>query len=240
MFNRFYLLVVSLVVGGLYLGCSSTAITGAPGESSDVGTGNVVAYKDLAATYSFAQRLIDEHGCASASDTLRHLVTVDSDLRFPLSYSLLEGCITQLDRHAEARQLLRDGRRRAVNHSDSTTRALAYVFEEWSHRYEVYLETGERVRPRPDVPPTVDGGWDGLISRLIHPDTAQTARFEGVVRVQARVDEHGSVLHAFIQDTSGNLAYDVAAVSAVRQARFVPARLGERAIRTWVSIPIEF
>jgi TonB family protein len=240
MFNRLYLLVASLVVGGLYLGCSSTARTGAPGERSNVGTAPVVAYEDLAATYSLAQHLLGEQGCAAASDTLRDLVAADSDLRFPLSYSLLEGCITELDRHAEARQLLRDGRHRAVNHPDSTTRALAYVFEEWSQRYEVYLESGQRVRPRPDVPPTIDGGLEGLISRLVYPDTAQSAPFEGTVRVQARVDENGSVLHAFIQGTSGSLVYDLAALDAVKQARFVAGRLGDRAIRTWVSVPVEF
>ena len=74
-----------------------------------------------------------------------------------------------------------------------------------------------------------------------YPDLLREAGIEGHVLVRAIVDtlgraEPGSI-HAVASTHSG---FEAAAVACVRQARFRPARVGGRAVRVLVEIPVDF
>lgn len=230
--TRFALLTACLA--GSVIGCASAqAGEGVPAAAGD-------GYGEMAAWYGEASFYLGIDACDQAMVPLDLLVEHDRDLEFPLAYRLLEECHTKEGRHDDARLAYRAGRERARAHTDERVRGLAEVFDEWAHRYEVFLETGERVVSWPDVFPSAVDGEQGLRRQLVLPDTMHHGGFEGEVRIQTRVDENGDVLHAFIQSSSGIAAYDRAALAAVRAAAFVPARIGDRPIRAWISVPIVF
>lgn len=71
-----------------------------------------------------------------------------------------------------------------------------------------------------------------------YPDLAISAQVEGTVRVWALVGEDGRIEDVRVQQSVPML--DEAAVEAVRQWRFTPARSGDHPVRTWVSVPVRF
>ena len=71
-----------------------------------------------------------------------------------------------------------------------------------------------------------------------YPDLAISAQVEGTVRVWALVGEDGRIEEVRVHQSVPML--DEAAVEAVRQWRFTPARSGDHPVRTWVSVPVRF
>jgi len=77
----------------------------------------------------------------------------------------------------------------------------------------------------------------------IHPDYPRLARkagWEGVVRINALVDDTGVVVSAEISATSGHSVLDQAALEAVRLTVFAPARQSGKAVFCHVIIPVRF
>ncbi len=72
----------------------------------------------------------------------------------------------------------------------------------------------------------------------IYPELAISAQVEGTVQVWALVSKEGTVQEARIRRSI--VVLDQAALDAVRQWRFIPARSGDQAVRAWVSVPIRF
>ena len=73
-----------------------------------------------------------------------------------------------------------------------------------------------------------------------YPEIAQEAGIEGVVVVQAFIDEKGRVKETLILKGVPNTGLDEAAMEAIRKSRFRPAKQRERAVGVWISIPVNF
>ena len=73
-----------------------------------------------------------------------------------------------------------------------------------------------------------------------YPEIAQEAGIEGVVVVQAFIDEKGRVKETLILKGVPNTGLDEAAMEAIRKTRFRPAKQRERAVGVWISIPFNF
>jgi TonB family protein len=78
------------------------------------------------------------------------------------------------------------------------------------------------------------------ILRRAHPPALRAAGTGGTVVVAARVDRSGAVQEARVQEGSGHTELDGAALRAVAELRFAPARAGGAAVDAWVQQPITF
>lgn len=74
----------------------------------------------------------------------------------------------------------------------------------------------------------------------LYPAVSKRAGEQGRVLLRVRVDAQGQVENIEVQSTSGYTRLDEAALAAVRRWRFVPARLGERAVAGWAVVPVAF
>ena len=63
---------------------------------------------------------------------------------------------------------------------------------------------------------------------------------EGVIVVQAFIDEKGRVKETQILKGVPKTLHDEAAMDAIRKTRFKPAKQRERAVGVWISIPVNF
>ncbi len=74
----------------------------------------------------------------------------------------------------------------------------------------------------------------------VYPLSARRRGDQGTVIVQAEISPDGRCLRAEVERSSGHPRLDRAALAAIRQWRFTPARRGEQAVSAWVAIPIHF
>jgi len=73
-----------------------------------------------------------------------------------------------------------------------------------------------------------------------YPASARRRGIEGAVFIDARIGAGGEARELKLATSSGDDALDSAAMDAVREWRFVPARRGEQAVEAWVRIPLVF
>jgi len=73
-----------------------------------------------------------------------------------------------------------------------------------------------------------------------YPLTARRRGIEGTVLLRVEIHAHGHCQHVRVKRSSGHAVLDRAAVEAVRQWRFVPARRGSQAVTAAVEVPITF
>jgi TonB family protein len=85
------------------------------------------------------------------------------------------------------------------------------------------------VKPRPIDIPTPE-----------YPEQARKNGIEGRTVVRALIDFDGSISAMEIYSSSGNEILDNAALSAVKRSTFEPASHKGKAVKVWVSIPIQF
>lgn len=96
--------------------------------------------------------------------------------------------------------------------------------------------SGPQVRFIPyDDPPVATGRI-----KPKYPDMAMDAGIEGTVIVQAFINERGRVEEAVILKGIPNTGLDEAALEAVLDSRWKPAKQRERPVGVWISIPIIF
>jgi len=93
--------------------------------------------------------------------------------------------------------------------------------------------------PQPLTPPSFNADY------LKNPPPAYPAvsrrmREEGKVILRVQVTEQGLTRDVQVRTSSGFPLLDEAALEAVRQWRFVPARRGETPVSAWVLVPIVF
>jgi protein TonB len=74
----------------------------------------------------------------------------------------------------------------------------------------------------------------------IYPTASRRLGEEGRVLLRVKVSHGGTALAVEIKQSCGFGRLDEAARSAVLRWRFVPARRGDEAIESWVSVPIVF
>jgi protein TonB len=73
-----------------------------------------------------------------------------------------------------------------------------------------------------------------------YPALARRLHLEGRVVLRVRVGTQGAALETRVDSSSGYDILDQAALAAVREWRFVPARQGGAAIEAWVQVPVAF
>jgi TonB family protein len=73
-----------------------------------------------------------------------------------------------------------------------------------------------------------------------YPEIARREGREGRVLLRVLVDDQGRTKTVEINSSSGNEALDRAAAEAVKRWHFHPARYEDKAIESWLRIPIEF
>ena len=63
---------------------------------------------------------------------------------------------------------------------------------------------------------------------------------EGTTLLKVYVSDKGLVDEVLVERSAGHRDLDVAAMEAVKQWRFEPARQGQRAVSVWVMLPVRF
>lgn len=74
----------------------------------------------------------------------------------------------------------------------------------------------------------------------VYPVTSRRMGEEGKVVLRVKVSPGGTPAAVEVRQSSGFPRLDEAAMSAVEHWRFVPARRGDEAVESWVSVPIVF
>ena len=98
--------------------------------------------------------------------------------------------------------------------------------------------------PAPAAAPAVTGprfDADYLHNpKPVYPAFSRRNGEEGKVFLRVRVSADGSALELEIKQSSGFPRLDGAARDAVAKWRFIPARRGDEAIESWVTVPVVF
>ena len=74
----------------------------------------------------------------------------------------------------------------------------------------------------------------------VYPVGSRRLGEEGTVLLRVKVSPGGTPINVEIKRSCGFPRLDEAARLAVEQWRFVPARRGDEAVESWVSVPIVF
>jgi len=73
-----------------------------------------------------------------------------------------------------------------------------------------------------------------------YPLMARRSGDQGTALLRVAVSAQGGCTQAVVKRSSGYIILDRAALAAVRQWRFVPAKRGRHAVAAWVEVPITF
>jgi len=73
-----------------------------------------------------------------------------------------------------------------------------------------------------------------------YPPTSRHLHEHGVVLLRVRVTPEGHPAEILVERTSGSGRLDSAAINAVQQWKFVPARRGSEPAEAWVIVPLQF
>lgn len=73
-----------------------------------------------------------------------------------------------------------------------------------------------------------------------YPVSMWDQRVEGETVVLMLVNERGDVDSAYVERSSGQTAFDSAALAGARQLRFTPGRRGDRYMAMWTRLPVRF
>lgn len=90
-----------------------------------------------------------------------------------------------------------------------------------------------------EVMPEPVGGMEAIFKKLIYPSEARKNEVEGVVKIQAFIDEFGEVIDAQVIEGIGSGCDDVAR-NAVYFAKFKPGMQRGKTVRAMIMIPIKF
>ena len=97
-------------------------------------------------------------------------------------------------------------------------------------------------------PPTAHDGRPVALSHPVaryqvkprYPAAATKDGIEGTTAVRVQVRADGLLGEVLVATSAGHRALDRAAVEAVKQWRFEPARRGDEAVTVWVIVPVRF
>jgi protein TonB len=88
------------------------------------------------------------------------------------------------------------------------------------------------------IPPNFNAAY--LRNEVRYPLIARRNGVEGTVKLKVLVTREGRAAHVQLEQSSGSSALDGAALEAVRNWQFVPARRGQDAVESWVLVPVVF
>lgn len=90
-----------------------------------------------------------------------------------------------------------------------------------------------------DEMPTPVGGIMGIQKNVVYPENARKNGISGKVIVEATIDENGNVVKTKILK-SADASLDEAAVKAIENTKFTPAKKDNKTVKMIVAIPIMF
>lgn len=93
--------------------------------------------------------------------------------------------------------------------------------------------------PAPITPPSFNADYLNNPAPA-YPAVSRRMREEGKVMLRVFVTEQGLPREVHLRTSSGHARLDDAALEAVRQWRFMPARRGDTPLGAWVIVPIVF
>jgi periplasmic protein TonB len=93
--------------------------------------------------------------------------------------------------------------------------------------------------PEPVTPPRFDAAYLNNPAPT-YPPTSRRLHEHGVVLLRVRVTPEGHPAEVLVERTSGSGRLDSAAINAVQQWKFVPARRGSEPAEAWVIVPLQF
>jgi len=93
--------------------------------------------------------------------------------------------------------------------------------------------------PAPVIPPSFNAAYLDNPPPA-YPSAARRMGQQGKVVLRVRVNAMGNPDKVELRASSGFARLDEAALDAVRRWRFVPARLGDKPVASWVLVPILF
>jgi protein TonB len=73
-----------------------------------------------------------------------------------------------------------------------------------------------------------------------YPEAARRQGFEGTTLLKIYVSDTGKVEDVLVERSAGYQDLDLAAMEAVKQWRFEPARRGQQSVAVWVMLPVRF
>jgi len=86
--------------------------------------------------------------------------------------------------------------------------------------------------------PEVIGGLEAIQKLVVYPEEAKKNKIEGKVFVQAFIDEKGNVVK--VEVLKGVSELNEAAMKAVKETKFTPAKMKGKAVKSQVTAPIFF
>ena len=197
-------------------------------------------YNRLATVYAAACDSLAASRWPAAAGLFREVVEKDSAMHFLAVYRLLENCYTETAAFDSAMAAYKTGIERAEQWTGTAHQQAAAVLEEWLADYETYLRNNQQRTQNLESGPRAINGATEIAKNLAYPDSAIAGVFHGQVKVLARVTENGIVDAAFIRETSTLLDYDMAAISAIKQTPFEPAKNATGPITVWIVMPVVF
>ena len=91
----------------------------------------------------------------------------------------------------------------------------------------------------PSTPPVYNAAYLHN-ARPAYPRYEARTGVEGTVRLRVFVTREGRAAEVHLAQTSGSSALDTAAIAAVRNWKFVPAKRGQEPVEQWVEVPVVF
>ena len=73
-----------------------------------------------------------------------------------------------------------------------------------------------------------------------YPESARRQGFEGTTLLKIYVSDTGRVEDVLVERSAGHQDLDLAAMEAVKQWRFEPAKRGKQSVAVWVMLPVRF
>ena len=98
------------------------------------------------------------------------------------------------------------------------------------------------------LPPGAGLGGDSGVARPLggyqikprYPESARRQGVEGTTLLKIHVSDTGRVEDVLVERSAGHQDLDLAAMEAVKQWRFEPARRGKQSVAVWVMLPVRF
>ena len=102
--------------------------------------------------------------------------------------------------------------------------------------------------PVAGLPPGAGLGGESGVARPLggyqvkprYPESARRQGFEGTTLLKIYVSDTGRVEDVLVERSAGYQDLDLAAMEAVKQWRFEPARRGKQSVAVWVMLPVRF
>jgi TonB family protein len=90
-----------------------------------------------------------------------------------------------------------------------------------------------------DTAPKPVGGFGSISQHLVYPDEARKEGMEGRVVVWLKIDAKGRIMNTQIKESVSE-QLDRAAIAALKNTEWTPAKKDQKGIDSWIAVPIEF